>query len=67
MPKTNNPVTELYYDAVKAYTKAVKQKGYDFDQPSEVLSEMTKKRVYLYNGNGLLATYNIQTGKVKLA
>lgn len=66
MQKTNDPVRQLYYDAIKAYGKAVKHKGYPYNQPAESMTEMDKEHVYLHNANGPLATYNFKTGEVKL-
>ena len=54
-----------FEDAVKAYEKYCRNNNLIFNQPSETLSEIDRRYVYLKNTNGDLARYVIDTGKIK--
>lgn len=54
----------IFENAVKAYAKYCKENGYIFCQPSEILSAVGRKYVYLENTNGKLGKYEIATGKI---
>ena len=49
---------ENFENAVKAYHRHCKRKGYIYSQPGLSSSYETWKYVYLYNCNGLLAKYD---------
>lgn len=51
-------------DAIKAYHRYCNSNNLVFSQPSESLSEIKRKYVYLKNINGDLARYVIKTGKI---
>ena len=71
-------MTHLYFLAYKAYENVCKNrtpvkdaKGciypmIGFSYPSESLSKVGRKYVYLCNCNGMLAKYNIKTGEITI-
>lgn len=51
----------IFEEAVKAYNRFCKENGFVYDQPSEVMSTVRRKYVYLENGSGTLAKYDIKS------
>lgn len=53
-----------FEDAVEAYQKYCEANALIFSQPSESLSDVTRRYVLLRNTNGHLARYEISTGTI---
>lgn len=56
----------IFETAVKAYGHYCKNNGIIYDQPSESMSTIGRKYVYLENSHGTLARYDIKTKRIIL-